>query len=116
MRRPQDNAHSRQSHFIFYLQENMAQPDPLSLTLRDFITLSQLCFFFLSPLFLDHLIQHHQTEDAQAHTMPVTRKITIKLGLITYPSPPDQASRTGPFQDSTLSPSIMSTFPFLSDL
>ena len=37
------NAHSRQSQFTFYLQENMAQPDPLSLTLRDFITLSQLC-------------------------------------------------------------------------
>ena len=65
----------------------MAQPDPLSLTLRDFITLSQLCF--LSPLFLDHLIQHHQTEDAQAHIMPDARKITIKPGLIIYPSPPD---------------------------
>ena len=30
--------------FFFLIQENMAQPDPLSLTLRDFITLSQLCF------------------------------------------------------------------------
>ena len=87
MQRPQDNAHSRQSHFHFYLQENMAQPDPLSLTLRDFITLSRLCF--IPPLFLDHLIQHHQTEDAQAHTMPVARKITIKPGLIIYLSPPD---------------------------
>ena len=88
----------------------MAQPDPLSLTLRDFITLSRL--YFISPFFLDHLIQHHQTEDTQAHTMPAARKITIKLGLINYPSPPDQASRTGPFQDSIYTPSIM-IFPFL---
>ena len=65
----------------------MAQPDPLSSTLRDFITLSQLCLSL--PLFLDHLIQHHQTEDAQAHIMPAARKITIKPGLIIYPSPPD---------------------------
>ena len=57
----------------------MAQPDLLSLTLRDFITLSQLCF--LSHLFLDHLIQQHQTEDAQAHTMPDACKIMIKLGF-----------------------------------
>ena len=49
MQRPQDNAHSRQSHFIFYCAGNMAQPDPLSLTLRDFITLSWLCF--ITPLF-----------------------------------------------------------------
>ena len=35
---------------------------------------------FPSPPFLDHLIQHHQTEDAQAHSMPVARKITIKPG------------------------------------
>ena len=60
------------------MQENMAQPDPLSSTLRDFITLSQLCF--ISPFSLDHLIQHHQTEDAQAHIMPVARKITNQAG------------------------------------
>ena len=70
--------HSTTSQFNFFFQENMAQPDPLSSMLRDFITLSQLCF--TSPPFLDHLIQHHQTEDAQAHIMPDACKIMIKPG------------------------------------